>query len=84
MTIRGELNSKIDSVWDDFWAGGISNRLEVMEQLTYLIYIKSFDEEQTRGERKAARLDAALENPVFADGLEPKGREYEDLRWQNF
>ena len=40
MTITGDLKSKIDSVWDDFWSGGISNPLEVMEQLTYLLFIK--------------------------------------------
>ena len=84
MTITGELKSKIDSVWDDFWAGGISNPLEVMEQLTYLLYIKGLDEEQTRNERKAARLGAALDNPTFPEGVDPKGRDYEDLRWQNF
>ena len=84
MTITGELKSKVDSVWDDFWAGGISNPLEVMEQLTYLLYIKGLDEEQTRNERKAARLDAALDNPTFPEGNDPKGRPYEDLRWQNF
>ena len=84
MTITGELKSKIDAVWDDFWSGGISNPLEVMEQLTYLLYIKGLDEEQTRQERKAARVDAALENPTFPEGQDPKGRDYEDLRWQNF
>ena len=84
LTITGEIKSKIDSVWDDFWSGGISNPLEVMEQLTYLLYIKGLDEEQTRNERKAARLDAALEDPTFPEGLDPKGRDYEDLRWQNF
>ena len=36
--ITRELKSKIDSVWDDFWSGGISNPLEVMEQLTYLLF----------------------------------------------
>ena len=42
--ITGELKSKIDSVWNDFWSGGISNPLEVMEQLTYLLFIKGLDE----------------------------------------
>ena len=42
--ITGELKSKIDAVWNDFWSGGISNPLEVMEQLTYLLFIKGLDE----------------------------------------
>lgn len=37
--ITGELKSKIDRVWDAFWSGGISNPLEVIEQITYLTLI---------------------------------------------
>jgi UDP-MurNAc hydroxylase len=46
--ITGDLKSKIDAVWNDFWSGGISNPLEVMEQLTYLLFIKGLDERQIR------------------------------------
>lgn len=53
--ITGDLKSKIDSVWNDFWSGGISNPLEVMEQLTYLLFIKGLDEQQTLKENKANR-----------------------------
>ena len=49
--ITGELKSKIDAVWNDFWSGGIANPLEVMEQLTYLLFIKGLDERQTLAER---------------------------------
>lgn len=35
--IAGELKSKIDRVWDAFWSTGISNPLEVIEQMTYLL-----------------------------------------------
>ena len=38
--ITGELKSKIDRIWDSFWSGGISNPLEVIEQLTYLLFIR--------------------------------------------
>ncbi len=38
--ITGDLKSKIDAVWNDLWSGGISNHLDVMEQLTYLLFIK--------------------------------------------
>ena len=50
--ITGEPRSKIDAVWNDFWPGGISNPLEVMEQLTLLLFIKGLDGTQTRAERK--------------------------------
>ena len=84
MTITGELKSKIDSVWDAFWAGGIANPLEVMEQLTYLLFIKGLDEAHTRDENKANRLGTPIENPIFPDGDAPTGRPYADLRWSRF
>ncbi len=87
--ITGELKSKIDSVWNDFWSGGISNPLEVMEQLTYLLFIKGLDERQTLAERKAHRTGKPIENPVFPAGTftptgAASGRAYEDLRWNRF
>ena len=72
--ITGELKSKIDAVWNDFWSGGISNPLEVMEQLTYLLFIKGLDERQTLAERKANRTGKPIEDPIFPDGdFTPEG-----------
>ena len=51
--ITGELKSKIDRVWDAFWSGGISNPLEVIEQITYLLFIRRLDDIQTLAEKKA-------------------------------
>ena len=84
--ITGELKSQVDSVWDDFWSGGISNPLEVMEQLTYLLFIKGLDEQQILAERKAERSKKPIENPIFPEGeFTPEGLKdgvpYEDLRW---
>ena len=45
--ITGELKSKVDRIWDTIWSGGISNPLSVIEQLTYLLFIKRLDELQT-------------------------------------
>lgn len=84
MTVTGELKSKIDSVWDAFWSGGISNPLEVMEQITYLLFIKGLDETHTREENKASTLGQAVERPIFPDGDAPTGRPYADLRWSRF
>ena len=53
--ITGELKSKVDRIWDTMWSGGISNPLSVIEQLTYLLFIKRLDELHTLRERKAAR-----------------------------
>ncbi len=53
--ITGELKSKVDKIWDTMWSGGISNPLSVIEQLTYLLFIKRLDELHTLKEAKAAR-----------------------------
>ncbi len=45
--ITGELKSQIDKIWNDFWTGGISNPLTVIEQFTYLIFLKQLDDKQT-------------------------------------
>lgn len=87
--VTGELKSKIDAIWSDFWSGGISNPLEVMEQLTYLLFIKGLDEAQTRAARKANRTGQPIEDPVFPAGeFRPddatRARPYEDLRWSRF
>ena len=84
--ITGELKSKIDAVWNDFWSGGISNPLEVMEQLTLLLFIKGLDETQTRTERKANRTGMPIEGVIFPGGMftpegKTQGRPYADLRW---
>lgn len=45
--ITGEIKGQIDRIWDAFWSGGISNPMEVIEQMTYLLFIKRLDELHT-------------------------------------
>ncbi|MCI5147203.1 MAG: hypothetical protein D3923_17165, partial [Candidatus Electrothrix sp. AR3] len=75
--ITGELKSKIDRIWDSMWSGGISNPLSVIEQLTYLLFIKRLDELHTLKEAKANRLGKPIEEPIFSP-------EQEQLRWSRF
>lgn len=75
--ITGELKSKIDRVWDAFWSGGISNPLEVIEQITYLMFIRRLDDLQTSKENKANRTGRPVENPIYTS-------ETERLRWSRF
>ena len=91
--IVGEIRSQIDSIWNDFWSGGLSNPLSVMEQITYLLFIKRLDELQTVEERKAATLKIPLERRIFPEGRDRRGddelrklggRLYDDLRWSRF
>jgi type I restriction enzyme M protein len=53
--ITGELKGKVDRVWDAFWSGGISNPLEVIEQITYLLFIRRLDDLNILAEKKARR-----------------------------
>ncbi|OUE29521.1 putative type I restriction enzymeP M protein [Clavibacter michiganensis] len=75
--ITGELKSKIDRVWDAFWSGGISNPLEVIEQITYLLFVRRLDDLQTLAEGKARATGGAVEKPIYL----PRQRE---LRWSRF
>ena len=77
--ITGELRSKVDALWNAFWSGGISNPLEVIEQITYLLFIRRLDELHTREEKKANRLDRTIENPIFQ--FDNEGQK---LRWSRF
>ncbi|MEU6412675.1 class I SAM-dependent DNA methyltransferase [Microbispora sp. NPDC046933] len=75
--ITGELRSKIDRLWDAFWSGGISNPLEVIEQITYLMFIKRLDGIQTSKERKANLTGKPIENPIYT-------ADTRHLRWSVF
>lgn len=75
--ITGSIKSQIDNIWNAFWSGGISNPMEVIEQLTYLLFIKRLDDIQTLKEKKAARTSKPVESPIFT----PEQRQ---LRWSVF
>lgn len=75
--ITGDLKNQVDRVWNLFWTGGISNPLEVIEQITYLLFIRRLDDLETLAERKARRLGEEVENPMFKPGEQ-------DLRWSKF
>ena len=47
--MTGELGNKIDSLWEIFWNGGITNPLDVVEQMTYLMFIKDLSEPRGQG-----------------------------------
>jgi len=82
--LTGELRSQVDSIWNAFWSGGISNPLEVMEQITYLLFLRRLDDLHTLEENKSVRLGKPMERSVFPEGLDAKGRDYNDLRWSRF
>ncbi len=73
--ITGELKGKVDRVWDAFWSGGISNPIEVIEQITYLLFIRRIDDLNTLAEKKA-RVTGTQEGILF-------GPDQQNLRWKN-
>lgn len=80
----GEIRSQIDSIWNDFWAGGIANPISVIEQITYLLFIKRLDDMQALEETKARQFGTPLERTIYPEGDDPRGEPYENLRWRNF
>jgi len=82
--LTGEIRNQIDRIWDAFWSGGISNPLEVIEQITYLLFLRRLDDLQTLEENKGKRLGRPIERRVFPEGNDQKGRPYEHYRWSRF
>ena len=74
--ITGEVRNKVDKIWEIFWTGGITNPLSVIEQITYLIFIKSLDDRQNDLEANASLLGTSF-TKIFTD-------DQPDLRWKNF
>jgi len=75
--LTGEKRTQIDKIWTAFWTGGVSNPLTVIEQITYLLFIKRLDELQTAKEQKANLLGKSIESPIYTE------EDYE-LRWSYF
>ncbi len=82
--ITGDIRNRIDQVWNAFWAGGIANPIEVIEQITYLLFIRRLDDLETLEENKANRLKRAMERRVFPEGKDDRRRPYADYRWSRF
>ena len=74
--ITGEIKNKVDKIWEIFWTGGITNPLSVIEQITYLLFIRGLDEMETRKEKEAVVLGIGFE-PLFA-------KDKQHLRWNQF
>lgn len=88
--ITGELKNKVDSMWDTIWTGGITSPMTVLEQITYIMFIKLLDDNQLKREANANLLGVPLTNKVFKDGIcvineNPRVEtEYANLRWSTF
>ena len=78
--ITGEIKNKVDKMWEYFWTGGLTNPVDVIEQLTYLIFMKRLDQEEMRKEkeqRELAGLFGETEVKYIFDN------DNQDIRWSN-
>jgi type I restriction enzyme M protein len=82
--LTGEIRGQIDQIWNAFWSGGIANPLEVIEQITYLLFLKRLDDLETAEELKATREKKPMEKRFFPEGNDSKERPYQDFRWSRF
>ena len=87
--ITGEIKNRIDSIWDTFWTGGITNSITILEQMTYLFFMKMLDDAQRTKEANANVFGVAVKDPTFKEGMwhnpeTDKDVSYNDLRWNVF
>lgn len=88
--ITGELKNRIDKIWDTIWTGGISSPITVLEQITYLMFMKLLDDNETKKEGNASALGIQYKSKVFKDGNflvdgdENMSIPYSELRWRKF
>ena len=83
--ITGELKNKIDSLWDIFAAGGLVNPLDVIEQITYLMFIHDLDEADNLRAKESAMLGLSYQS-MFADTVIINERPVDgkQLKWSVF
>lgn len=93
--ITGEIKNKIDQIWDTFFVAGITNPITVLEQMTYIFFMKMLDDKQLQEEENARNWNSVVENPTFPEGQlwinpdavsdeEKAGVPYDHLRWHVF
>ena len=75
--MTGELKSKIEKIWDIFWSSGMTNPLTIVEQVTYLLFIKIIDDNELKKESIAAAFDMPVADPTF-------DKEHQNCRWHIF
>lgn len=83
--LKGELKNKIDSLWDFFWTGGITNPLDVIEQMTYLMFIHDLDDTDNIHAKESAMLGLPYQS-IFAKELQLGDRVIDgtQLKWSVF
>lgn len=83
--VTGELKNKIDSLWEIFWTGGLTNPLDVIEQITYLMFIHDLDDSDNRRAKESSMLGlpykSIFDGEVTVGDRKIEGRQ---LKWSVF
>lgn len=75
--LTGQIRNQVDAVWNAFWTGGVANPISVIEQISYLLFIRRLDDIHTNAERAANITGKPVEKPIFT-------AEQNELRWSVF
>lgn len=75
--LTGELKSQIDKIWESFWTGGVANPLAVIEQFTYLLFLRRLDERQQAEEKKINAIGGELSKEIYT-------AQQQKFRWHKF
>ena len=76
--VTGVIKNKVDKIWEDIWAGGITNPITVIEQLTYLMFIRSLDEKELENE-EFENMGGEIKTKIF-----PQSEIGQSMRWSRF
>lgn len=89
--LSAEIKGKIDKLWNNFWSGGISNPLTVIEQISYLLFIKRLDDIDNAQEKRASRIGRpytsifiGLNKKLIEDKKSDDNFNWELLKWSQF
>ena len=87
--ITGDIKNRIDQIWDTFWTGGITNSITILEQMTYLFFMKMLDDAQRKREANSNAFGIKVTDPTFKEGMwhnpeTDKDVPYKSLRWSVF
>jgi len=75
--LTGKIKSQVDKIWEAFWTGGISNPLTVIEQFTFLLFLRRLDERQQLEEKKAHMIGGEVQHAIYSEAQKK-------LRWHSF
>jgi type I restriction enzyme M protein len=75
--LTGQLRNEVDKVWMEFWQNGMTDSLSIIKQITYLLFIRGLDRQQTLKEKQANKLQMEITDPIYTE-------DQRELRWSVF